>query len=141
VVRHKCYCPSLRQGMLATNSLSLELTAVQVVRCRILVLDEDVLQPICEARDCSHAINDLKYNPQATMLAAACADRHVDLYSVGSKRYSRVARCTGAYLFLESACMSMNSHTWMGHNCMCTDMSFCAHIDPKDLGALVSACL
>jgi WD40 repeat protein len=44
-----------------------------------------------------HAINDLKYNPEATVLAAACADRHVDLYAVGQTRYSRFARCTGMH--------------------------------------------
>lgn len=68
------------------------------------MLDEEALQPICEARDCAHTINDLKYNPQATVLAAACADRHVDLYAVGPKRYSRVARCAGAsYLHMHPA--------------------------------------
>lgn len=63
--------------------------------CRILVLDEEALRPVCEIRECTHAIHDLKYNPQATVLAAACADRHVDLYAVGPTRYSRFARCAG----------------------------------------------
>lgn len=62
------------------------------------MLDEEALQPICEARDCAYAIHDLKYNPQATVLAAACADRHVDLYTVSLKRYSRIARCAGTHL-------------------------------------------
>ena len=90
------------------------------------MLDEEVLQPVCEARDCAHAIHDLKYNPQATVLAAACADRHVDLYTVGLKRYSRVARCAGHSAavrsldwrvdgkVLQSACAACELLYWSG---------------------------
>eukprot|EP00892_Ulva_mutabilis_P007281 jgi/Ulvmu1/4925/UM203_0004.1 len=65
---------------------------------RILVLDEESLRPITDLRDGRHAVHDLKYNPAATVLAAACADRHVELYAVGAApkgQYVRVARCAG----------------------------------------------
>lgn len=65
---------------------------------RIVVLDEESLRPVSDLREGRHAVNDLKYNPAATVLAAACADRHVDLYAVGAGpggRYVRAARCVG----------------------------------------------
>jgi echinoderm microtubule-associated protein-like 6 len=62
---------------------------------RLVILDEETLKPMWDTRDTRQAITDLKYNPAGSVLAAACADRHVYLYAVAVQRYSKLATCGG----------------------------------------------
>lgn len=91
-------CRSVAWSPRALRGGHLHHLALGSAKGRILVLDEESLEPVSDLREGRHAVNDLKYNPAATVLAAACADRHVELYAVGGGRggrYARVARCAG----------------------------------------------
>ena len=61
---------------------------------RLIVLDEQTLRPIFEAKDCGQAIADLKYSPDNRYLAVASHDTHIDIYRAG-RDYAHVSRCTG----------------------------------------------
>lgn len=73
-------------------------------------------------------ISDLKYSPDGSTLAAATFDQHVDLYAVGAKRYTKLARCTGHSStvrsldwsrdssVLQSVCSAYEVLYWNGRN-------------------------
>ena len=95
---------------------------------KLIVLDEERLQPLWDARDCQAAITDLRYSPDGSMLAAANAERHIELYSVGLQRYTRAARCVGHSALvrhvdwsrdgttLQSNCSAYETLHWNGRN-------------------------
>lgn len=91
-------CRSVAWSPRALRGSHIHHLALGGAKGRIIILEEESLRPISDLREGRHAVNDLKYNPAATVLAAGCADRHVDLYAVGGGpkgRYLRIARCSG----------------------------------------------
>jgi len=55
-------------------------------------VDEMAIWPL---RDCTSAIQDLRYSPDLRTLAAASREQTIDLYDCAASTYVRLARCTG----------------------------------------------
>ena len=58
------------------------------------MLNEDDLQPVFSAKDCTQAIDEIKYSPNSKYLAVASHDTCIDIYAV-TREYARVTRCQG----------------------------------------------